>query len=156
MEDVRVQAHWEEREPIDVRSDSNWTERANERYRQEVAKRRQSFEARQRWLFEHRDRKVTYHGRTFLIRLRRRHRSFRDPGAVWLQWLMHGLRSLFGDMTRILLARRSHWSVGVLDAGHPLVPLRLVDVRHCSSEEEAIAEADRLTEEVANLGPPRK
>ena len=137
-------------------NDASWAEQTNERYRQDVAKRRQAFEERQRWLFEHRDREVTYDGRRYVIRLRRRHRSFRDAGAVALQWLLHGLRNLLGDVARVVLGRRSHWSVGVLDADHPLVPLRVVDMRHYPSEEQAIAEADRLAEEVANLGPHRK
>jgi hypothetical protein len=141
---------------MDVVGDASWARQANERYQQDIAKRRQSFEERQRWLFRHRDREVMYHGRRYVIRLRRRHRSFRDAGAVWLQWLLHGLRNLVGDAARLVLRRQSHWSVGILDAGHPLIPMRAVDVRHYSSEEQAIAEADRLAEEVGNLGPLRK
>jgi len=141
---------------MDVGSDASWIERTNERYRKEVAQRRQSFEKRQRWLFEHRDRHVTYNGRPYVIRLRRRHRSFRDAGAVALQWLLHALRNVLGDVVRLVLSRRSHWSVGVLDAGHTLVPPRIVDVRHYPSEEQAIAEADRLAQKVAKLGPRSK
>ncbi len=141
---------------MDVGSDASWAQQTNERYREEVAKRRQSFEERQRWLFEHRDRHVTYNGRPYVIRLRRRHRSFRDPGVVALQWLLHALRNFLGDVVRFVLDRRSHWSVGVLDAGHTLVPPRIVQVRHYPSEEQAIAEADRLVEDVAKLGPRSK
>ncbi len=134
-------------------SDASWTEETNDHYRKDVAQRRQSFERRQRWLFEHRDRHVTYNGRPYVIRLRRRHRSFRDAGAVTLQWLLHGLRNVLGDIVRLALRRGSHWSVGVLDAGHTLLPLRIVEVRNYPSEAQAIAEADRLAEEVAKLGP---
>ena len=137
-------------------SDASWAEQTNEHYRQELEKRRQSFEERQRWLFEHRDRKVTHQGHRYVIRLRRRHRSFRDSGAVLLQWLLHGLRNLLGDLTRLVLGRWSHWSVAILDAGHRLVSLRVVEVRHYANEDQAIAAADRLAEEVANLGPHRK
>lgn len=80
--------------------DASWAKQTNERYWDDIAKRRQSFEEQQRWLFRHRDREVMYHGRRYVIRLRRRNRSFRDARAVWLQWLLHGLRNLFGDVVR--------------------------------------------------------
>lgn len=95
--------------------EASWPERTNDRYRRQVARRRQAFEQRQRWLFEHRDRPVAYGGRRYVVRLRRRHRSFRDSGATWLQWLLHGLRNLIGDVIRLVSARRSHWSVAILD-----------------------------------------
>ncbi len=131
-----------------------WAAWTNERYRREVAKRRQSFEQRQRWLFDHRDREVRYGERRYVIRIRRRYRSFQDAGVLWAQWLFHGLRNLAGDMARLLLRRSSHWTIGIFEPDHLLGPRRLLHVTHCPSEGEAIVEADRLSEEVARRGPP--
>jgi hypothetical protein len=119
---------------MNVASDASWADQTNEHYWQELAKRRRSCEERQRWLFEHRDREVTHQGRRYVIRL----------------------RNLLGDLARLVLGRWLHWSVAILDAGHPLVSLRVVEVRHYGNEDQAIAAADRLAEEVANLGPYRK
>ncbi len=73
-----------------------------------------------------------------------------------MQWLLHALRNVLGDVARLVLGRGSHWSVAVLDVGHTVVPPRIVDLRHYPSEEQAIAEADRLADEVAKLGPRSK
>ena len=66
------------------------------------------------------------------------------------------LRDVVGDVVRLVLGRGSHWSVGVLDPSHALIPPRIVDVSHYPSEEQAIADADRLAEDVAKLGPRSK
>lgn len=131
-----------------------WVARTNERYRREVAKRRRSFEQRQRWLFDHRDREVRHGGRRYVIRIRRRYRSFQDPLPVWQQLLVHGLRNVLGDVARMLLRRNSHWTIGIYEPDHLLGPRRRIHVSRCQSEGEAIREADRLSEEVAIAGPP--
>jgi hypothetical protein len=112
------------------------------------------FEQRQRWLFDHRDREVRYGERRYVIRIRRRYRSFQDAGVLWAQWLFHGLRNLAGDVARLLLRRSSHWTIGTFEPDHLLGSRRLIYVTHCPSEREAIVEADRLSEDVAESGPP--
>lgn len=135
-------------------ADGSWAARTNERYQRDVAKRRQSFEQRQRWLYDHRDREVRHGGRRYVIRIRRRYRSFQDPGPLLSQLLVHGLRNVLGDVSRVLLRLGSHWTIGIYEPDHLLGPRRLIHVSRCQSEREAIREADRLSEEVAKSGPP--
>lgn len=135
-------------------ADGSWAARTNERYQRDVAKRRQSFEQRQRWLYDHRDREVRHGGRRYVIRIRRRYRSFQDPLPFWLPLLVHGLRNVLGDVARVLLRLGSHWTIGIYEPDHLLGPRRLIHVSRCQSEREAVREADRLSEEVAKSGPP--
>ncbi len=105
-------------------------------------------------MFDHRDREVRYGEGRDVIRIRRRYRSVQDAGALWAQWLFHGLRNLAGEVARLLLRRSSNWTIGIFEPDHLLGSRRLLHVTHCPSEGEAIVEADRLSEEVARRGPP--